>query len=88
MRLRSIRGRAVAPASKVCVKRVSQSAFRSDPQNIQSGKASLIEYLFDTTDDNGRCAEDEIREGEESRRPREGAREREDTRDGGGLHGV
>lgn len=41
-------GRAVALASKARVKHVSQSAFRSDPQNIQSGKASLIEHLFGT----------------------------------------
>lgn len=43
----------------------------------------MIEYLFGTTDDNGRCAEDEVREEEQRRRPREGAREREGTRDGG-----
>lgn len=36
----------VAPTVKACVKRVSQSAFRSNPQNTQSGKASLIEHLF------------------------------------------
>jgi len=42
-------GRAVALTSKASVKRiVSQSAFRSNPQNIQSGKASLIEHLFGT----------------------------------------
>lgn len=43
------------------VKRVSQSAFRSDPQNIQSGKASLIEHLFGYGD-NGRCTEGEVRQ--------------------------
>lgn len=40
------------------VKRVSNSAFHSDPRNIQSGKASLIEHLFGTMG-----AEDEVREG-------------------------
>lgn len=44
VRLWSIRTRCCAPVGKARVKRsVSQSAFRSDPQNIQSGKASLIE---------------------------------------------
>jgi len=41
-------GHAVALASRVRIKRVSQSAFHSDPQNIQLGKASLIEHLFGT----------------------------------------
>lgn len=51
----------VAPAVKARVKRVSQSAYRSNPRNTQSGKASLIEHLFGVV--TGYCAEGEREKG-------------------------